>query len=127
MNKSGGALGVQKLNSANADSETTKEVPLREEYVMYYSGLDMISYCVKDQSGQIFGEGLIAATRKQAISYCGLYGAEDKSAGVAKRIPISKQRNRHLQTVLMEVAKPAAKLESRSGAGLCKGNSGGQQ
>ncbi len=47
---------------------------------------------------------------KQVISYCGLCGAEDKSAGVAKRTPISKQRNRHLQTVLVEAAKLVPRL-----------------
>jgi transposase len=47
---------------------------------------------------------------KQVISYCGLCGAEDNSAGVAKRTPISKQRNRHLQTVLVEAAKLAPRL-----------------
>jgi transposase len=44
---------------------------------------------------------------KQAVSYCGLCSAEIASAGVSKRGPISKQRNRHLQTVLIEAAKIA--------------------
>ena len=44
---------------------------------------------------------------KQAVSYCGLCGAEDSSAGKQKRTPISKQRNKHLQTVLIEAAKLA--------------------
>jgi transposase len=47
---------------------------------------------------------------KQVISYCGLCGAEDNSAGIAKRTPISKQRNRHLQTVLVEAAKLAPRF-----------------
>jgi transposase len=44
---------------------------------------------------------------KHAVSYCGLCGAEDSSAGKQQRTPISKQRNRHLQTVLIEAAKLA--------------------
>jgi transposase len=44
---------------------------------------------------------------KQAVSYCGLCGAEDSSAGKQKRTPISKQRNKHLQSVLIEAAKLA--------------------
>jgi transposase len=44
---------------------------------------------------------------KKAISYCGLCSAEKSSAGVLKRSPLSKQRNRHLQTVLIEAAKMA--------------------
>jgi len=41
---------------------------------------------------------------KQAISYCGLCGAEKSSADKAMRIPISKQRNKHIQQVLVEAA-----------------------
>jgi transposase len=47
---------------------------------------------------------------KQVISYCGLCGAEISSAGIVKRTPISKQRNRHLQTVLVEAAKLAPRF-----------------
>jgi len=49
---------------------------------------------------------------KQAVSYCGLCGAEDSSAGKTKRTPISKQRNKHLQTVLIEAAKLAPRLHA---------------
>jgi len=44
---------------------------------------------------------------KKAISYCGLCGAEKSSANIIQRTPLSKQRNRHLQTVLIEAAKMA--------------------
>jgi transposase len=44
---------------------------------------------------------------KQAISYCGLCGEEKNSADLAKRTPISKQRNKHIQSVLVEAAKLA--------------------
>src|SRR5260370_33405113 len=44
---------------------------------------------------------------KQAVSYCGLCGAERSSAETIKRMPISKQRTKHLQAVLMEAAKLA--------------------
>jgi transposase len=44
---------------------------------------------------------------KQAVSYCGLCGSEDSSGGKQKRTPISKQRNHHLQSVLIEAAKLA--------------------
>jgi transposase len=40
----------------------------------------------------------------RAISYCGLCSAQDNSAGKDKRGPISKQRNKHLQRVLVEAA-----------------------
>ena len=46
---------------------------------------------------------------KDAISYCGLCGAEQSSAGKTQRSPISKQRNKHLQTTLIEAAKVATR------------------
>jgi transposase len=42
-----------------------------------------------------------------AQSYCGLTSALNSSAGTQKRGPLSKQRNPHLQTVLIEAAKLA--------------------
>jgi transposase len=47
---------------------------------------------------------------KQAISYCGLCGAKRSSAETIKRMPISKQRNKHLQSVLIEAAKLGPRL-----------------
>ncbi len=43
----------------------------------------------------------------QAISYCGLCSRLDESAGKSRRGPLSKQRNGHLQHVLIEAAKVA--------------------
>ena len=43
----------------------------------------------------------------QAISYCGLCSGQNNSAGKEYRGPISKQRNQHLQWVLVEAAKLA--------------------
>jgi transposase len=42
-----------------------------------------------------------------AVSYCGLCAALASSADKAKRGPLSKQRNAHLQTVLIEASKLA--------------------
>ena len=44
---------------------------------------------------------------KQAISYCGLCGEEKSSADKALRTPLSKQRNKYIQRVLVEAAKLA--------------------
>jgi len=44
---------------------------------------------------------------KKAINYCGLCGAEKRSADTIQRTPLSKQRNKHLQTILIEAAKLA--------------------
>ena len=46
----------------------------------------------------------------EACSYCGLTSAERSSAGVEQRGPISKQRNKHLQTMLIEAAKLAPRF-----------------
>ena len=44
---------------------------------------------------------------RKAISYCGLCGAEKSSGSTVQRTPLSKQRNKHLQTTLIEAAKMA--------------------
>ena len=44
---------------------------------------------------------------KKAVSYCGLCGDERSSANSVQRTPLSKQRNKHLQTTLIEAAKMA--------------------
>jgi transposase len=44
---------------------------------------------------------------KKAVSYCGLCGDEHSSANRVQRTPLSKQRNKHLQTTLIEAAKLA--------------------
>lgn len=47
------------------------------------------------------------ASIRQAVSYCGLCSAQRESAGKEQRGPISKKRNKHLQTILIEAAKLA--------------------
>jgi transposase len=44
---------------------------------------------------------------KKAVSYCGLCGAEKSSGNTVQRTPLSKPRNKHLQTTLIEAAKMA--------------------
>lgn len=44
---------------------------------------------------------------RRAVSYCGLCAAQRESAGKSQRGPLSKQRNKHLQRVLVEAAKVA--------------------
>lgn len=50
---------------------------------------------------------------RQAISYCGLCSAQNESAGKEQRGPISKKRNKHLQTVLIEAAKLAPRWDQQ--------------
>jgi transposase len=51
-----------------------------------------------------------------AISYCGLCSAQNSSAGKDQRGPISKQRNRHLQMVLIEAGKLAPRWNTQLAA-----------
>jgi transposase len=46
-------------------------------------------------------------SNRQAISYCGLCADEKSSADKVMRMPLSKQRNKHIQRVLVEAAKLA--------------------
>jgi transposase len=47
---------------------------------------------------------------KKAVSYCGLCGAEKSTGNTVLRTPLSKQRNKHLQTTLIEAAKMAPRI-----------------
>ncbi|MCX5846801.1 MAG: IS110 family transposase, partial [Deltaproteobacteria bacterium] len=64
---------------------------------------------------------------RQAISYCGLCSAQRESAGKEQRGPISKKRNKHLQTVLIEAAKLAPRWNPQLAAlhekDVARGNS----
>jgi len=51
-----------------------------------------------------------------AMSYCGLTSAQGSSAGKEQRGPISKQRNQHLQTILIEAAKLAPRYNPQLAA-----------
>ncbi len=42
---------------------------------------------------------------RQAISYCGLCGDEKRSAEKVVRTPLSRQRNKHIQSCLVEAAR----------------------
>jgi transposase len=47
------------------------------------------------------------SSSREAVSYCGLCSAQRESAGKEQRGPISKKRNKHLQSKLIEAAKLA--------------------
>jgi len=49
----------------------------------------------------------------RAVSYCGLSARQDESAGKSKRGPLSKQRNKHLQTMLIEASKLAPRYNAQ--------------
>ncbi|HKO18413.1 MAG TPA: IS110 family transposase [Acidobacteriaceae bacterium] len=66
-------------------------------------------------------------TIKQADSYCGLCVDERSSADKVMRMPLSKQRNKHIQHVLVEAAKLAPRLSAELGPDPPKGNAKEQQ
>ena len=72
------------------------------------------------------GEVSRFSTSRQAISYCGLCSGQHESAGKEQRGPISKQRNKQLQTKLIEAAKLAPhwseELAKRHEKELARGN-----
>ena len=128
----GGALAVQKLNSATTliQRDNQGDSPLQS---MYYIGLDVHKKTLQRDSqlaervqrlmtipavGPItaltwvleVGDVKRFSSIEKAISYCGLCGAEKSSAETIKRTPLSKERNKHLQSVLVEAAKMAPRL-----------------
>lgn len=72
------------------------------------------------------GEAERFSSIAKAVSYCGLSSAQNASAGKEYRGPLSKQRNRHLQTILIEASKLAPRwnpqLKKVYEAALKKGN-----
>lgn len=50
---------------------------------------------------------------KNTQSYCGLCSGQNQSAGKSKNGPLSKQRNPHLQTVLIEASKLAPRWNAQ--------------
>jgi transposase len=53
------------------------------------------------------------SSNRHAVSYCGLCSRLDSSAGKNKRGPLCKQRNKHLQWALIEVAKLAPRYNEQ--------------
>ena len=49
----------------------------------------------------------------EAVSYCGLCGAQKESAEKSQRGALSKQRNKNLQTMLIEAAKLAPRYNEQ--------------
>jgi transposase len=62
------------------------------------------------------GDPLRFSSIGNAVSYCGLVSALISSADKQKRAPLSKQRNAHLQTVLIEIAKLAPQRNTQLAA-----------
>jgi transposase len=57
---------------------------------------------------------------RHAISYCGLCGDQRSSADKSIRTPLSKQRNKNIQFVLIEAAKLASRHDPDLAIALCQ-------
>jgi len=66
------------------------------------------------------GEVSRFSSSRDAISYCGLCSGQHESAGKEQRGPISKKRNKHLQTKLIEAAKLAPHWSEQLGCFMRK-------
>lgn len=86
---------------------TLKEQPLirgRVERLMTIQGVGEITaltWVLEIAEPQRFG------SIRKVVSYCGLCSAQKESAGKSFRSPLSKKRNKHIQTTLIEAAKLA--------------------
>ena len=81
--------------------------PLLAERVRRLRTLDGVGTVLALTWALEVGEPERFASIRQAVSYCGLCAAQKQSAGRERRGPLSKQRNKHLQRVLIEAAKLA--------------------
>jgi len=90
-----------------------RQAPLIADRVRLLTTIDGVGEIVALTWALEIGDPNRFTSRRQAVSYCGLCGAQEESAGKTKRTPISKQRNKHLQTMLVEAAKLAPNWNAR--------------
>lgn len=86
--------------------------PLLAERVERLQTIDGVGQVLALSWALEVGEASRFGSVAQAVSYCGLCAAQQQSAGKDKRGPLSKQRNKHLQRVLVEVAKLAPRYNA---------------
>jgi len=87
--------------------------PLLKERVERLQTIDGVGEVLSLSWALEIGDPHRFSSIKKAISYCGLCSGEKSSAGKNKRGPISKERNKHIQWVLIEAAKIAIRYNPR--------------
>lgn len=87
--------------------KTLREQPLIRERVKLLMSIAGIGEITALTWALEVGDPARFSSSRKAISYCGLCSAQKESAGKEVRGPISKKRNKHLQTILIEAAKLA--------------------
>ena len=103
-----------------------REKPLIRDRVQCLMSIDGVGEIMALTWVLEIGDPVRFSSSREAISYCGLCSAQRESAGKEQRGPLSKKRNKHLQTMLIEAAKLAPKWNSHLAAlhekELAKGN-----
>ncbi len=93
-------------------TKSLKEQPLIRERVEHLMSIPGVGEIMALTWVLEIGDPERFQNARQLISYCGLCSAQRESAGKETRGPISKQRNKHLQTKLIEAAKLAPQWNS---------------
>lgn len=106
------AMEIFERNQQRLVDELATHADLRER-VKRLSTIDGVGVVTALTWALEIGDPNRFASIKHAVSYCGLCSAQRESAGISKRGPISKQRNKHLQCVLSEAAKLAPRWNTR--------------
>jgi len=86
-------------------TKTLREQPLIRERVERLMSIAGVGEIMALTWVLEIGDPARFSSSRDAISYCGLCSAQRESAGKEQRGPISKKRNKHLQTMLIEAAK----------------------
>ncbi|MDF1578012.1 MAG: IS110 family transposase [Desulfobulbales bacterium] len=86
---------------------TLREQPLISERVKLLMSIAGVGEITALAWALAIGDPARFISSRDAISYCGLCSAQRESAGKEQRGPISKKRNKHLQSKLIEAAKLA--------------------
>jgi transposase len=86
---------------------TLREQPLISERVKRLMSIAGVGEITALTWALEIGDPARFSSSRDAISYCGLCSAQRESAGKEQRGPISKKRNKHLQSKLIEAAKLA--------------------
>lgn len=86
---------------------TLREQPLIEERVERLMSIAGVGEIMALTWVLEIGDPARFSSSRDAVSYCGLCSAQRESAGKEQRGPISKKRNKHLQSKLIEAAKLA--------------------
>jgi transposase len=88
-------------------TNTLREQPLISERVKRLMSIAGVGEITALTWALEIGDPARFSSSREAISYCGLCSAQRESAGKEQRGPISKKRNKHLQSKLIEAAKLA--------------------